>query len=323
MEENKRISNPLLGISLFIIYIPIVCFLLFIIGLSKVDAANYLTIYDVDNPSTSIINSYTNGSTYAYPGNIRRPALGVISDSFDFKQGYVYRLRVSFQISYEVPNNFSYSCESFGRSAILKENNRLGNTISTLTRLWQLNDCSIVSIGDNWLYEFDYSYDATFEATSTLASKDRISFMTGLNNPSVTGNWYVTYNVSGFNVFSLGSSDDTNTQNTIDAINSAIQSQIDNDNKNTQDIIDAITGGSLDDDTPVDDSGLNDFEDKENGLIDEDNLNYINNIDISLDNNTSTFFWDLFTRIINTNSLIYGLIISILSIGIIKLILNR
>ena len=84
-----------------------------------------------------------------------------------------------------------------------------------------------------------------------------------------------------------------------------------------------MKGGSLKDDTPVDDRPLRDFSESEDDLIDKDNLDKVQDIDISLDTKTSEFFWDTFTRIINTNSLIYGLIISVLSLGIIKLILNR
>lgn len=313
MEKDERISNKTLGIFLFVIYIPIICFILFLIGLSKVDASNYFTIFNKDNVGQDLVRNYPNGGTYSYVGNIDFPSFGVINDSFNFEEGFVYRIRLNLSISYYVPSNFSQSCESFGRSAVLKINNRLGSNISTITRLWTMNTCSIVSYGNGWKYEFSYSYDATFEANSSIDSYDRISWYSDLNNPTISaGSFKVEFELSGLNIFNLGASDDKNTQDTINAINNSIQS-----------LIDSIKDGNLKDDTPVDDSGLNDYKDKENGLVDDDALDNINNVDISLDTNTSKFFWDIFTRIINTHSLIYGLIISALSIGIIKLILNR
>ncbi len=312
MEKNETISNKILGISLFIIYIPIFLFILFVIGLSKVDAATYLTLFHKDDVNKSLINNYKNGSRFVYTGRIDFPSFSAINDSYNFENGNVYRLRVNVNISYFVPKTFTNSCESFGRSAVLKINNRNGSVIPTITRLWTLNSCTIVSYANNWRYDFSYSYDATFESSSSLDNYDRISWYTDLNSPSAKGDFQVEFELTGFSIFNLGPSDDKNTQDTINAINNAIQS-----------LIDSMKEGNLKDDTPVDDSGLNDYEDKESGLVDDDALDNINNVDISLDTNTSKFFWDTFTRIINTNSLIYGLIISVLSIGIVKLILNR
>lgn len=312
MEEDKIISNKLLGISLFIIYIPIFLFIIFVIGLSKVDASNYFTLFDKNDTNRELIRNYKNGSRYNYVGKLDLPSFNVINDSFNFEEGFVYRVRVNISISYYVPLSFNNSCDSFGRSAVLKINNRNGNVIPTLTRLWTLNSCSIVSYRDGWKYDFSYSYDATFEANSSLSNADRISWYSDLNNPRSSGNFAVEYSLTGFNIFNLGASDDKNTQDTINAINNSIQS-----------LIDSMKEGNLKDDSPVDDRPLKDFSDSEDDLIDKGNLDKVQDIDISLDTKTSTFFWDTFTRIINTNSLIYGLIISVLSLGIIKLILNR
>ena len=238
---NEKISNKTLAIALCPIYLFITLFIFFIIGLSKVDAANYFTLFDKNDTNRELIRNYKNGSRYNFVGKIDLPSFNVINDSFNFEEGFVYRVRVNISISYYVPLSFNNSCNSFGRSAVLKINNRNGNTISTLTRLWTLNSCSIVSYGNGWKYEFSYSYDATFEANSNLSSVDRISWYSDLNSPISSGNFGVEYTLTGFNVFNLGASDDKKTQDMINSINNAIQSQIDNDNKNTQAIIDRIT----------------------------------------------------------------------------------
>ena len=239
---NEKISNKTLAIALCPIYLFITLFILFIIGLSKVDAKSYFAIYNKDNVNQSIVNNYPLGGTFSYVGKIDYPAFNVINDSFNFVEGNVYRLRVNISISYYVPLSFNNYCESFGRSAVLQDYNRNGSTFSTLTRLWTMNNCSIVSYGNGWKYEFSYSYDATFVATSNLAKYNRISWSTALNSPtSGPANYKVEYTLTGFNVFNLGASDDKKTQDMINSINNAIQSQIDNDNKNTQAIIDKIT----------------------------------------------------------------------------------
>lgn len=52
-------------------------------------------------------------------------------------------------------------------------------------------------------------------------------------------------------------------------------------------------------------------------------MNSINDIDISIDSNTNDFIWDFITSAINTHTRIFGFVVTILSIGIIKLALNR
>ena len=239
---NEKFSNKTLAIALCPIYLFITLFIFFIIGLATVDAKSYFTLYNKNNVGQNLVTNYPLGSTYNYVGKIDFPAFNVINDSFNLVEGNVYRLRVNISINYYVPLSFNNPCSSFGRSAVLQDYDRNGPSISTLTRLWTLNNCSIVSYGNGWKYDFSYSYDVTFEATSNLAKYDRISWSTALNNPtSGSANYKVEYNLTGFNVFNLGASDDKNTQDMINSINNAIQSQIDNDNKNTQAIIDKIT----------------------------------------------------------------------------------
>lgn len=96
-----------------------------------------------------------------------------------------------------------------------------------------------------------------------------------------------------------------------------------NQNKNTEAILNAITGGALKNDTPLDDNELQDYEDAENNLLDEDSLSSINDITINIDSNSNEFVWSLITRMLNTHSLVFGLYITLLSLGLIKLVLNR
>lgn len=65
-----------------------------------------------------------------------------------------------------------------------------------------------------------------------------------------------------------------------------------------------------------------DLEDVETSLHTYTNVN-LNSFDVDLDTDTNSWVWNTLTSILNTHTLIFGMIISILSIGLIKLILNR
>lgn len=89
-----------------------------------------------------------------------------------------------------------------------------------------------------------------------------------------------------------------------------------------QEIIDGINGEDIPQ-TPVDDSKVEDYESKEEGLIDKDSLDKIDDIEIAIDSNSNLFIWNIVENILNTHELIFSMIITLLSIGVIKLILNR
>lgn len=119
-------------------------------------------------------------------------------------------------------------------------------------------------------------------------------------------------------------------QKIIDNQNAVRDEIIENQNENQQQtnerldqIHDDLTSGELDDDTPVDDDKMNDYQDAEDALIDSDSLDLIDGVEISIDLESNKFIWDLVTRILQTHTLVMGLVITMLSLGIVKLILNR
>lgn len=313
MAKNKTISNSLLGISLFVVYIPIICFFLFIIGLSKVDAKSFdSTLIRFFNSQGTLLDR-SNGNTLIHDGTVGyflinynfAGTIGSGSDVYiDLKPnlGFRYNPTISKLTGLDVTYNAVLS-----NGSVIDVSNYCNDSAHLTKTMYSSTDYG---------NEYRLTISCQFNSSATFSGFGIRIAPIMQSKSAITRSWFSVDNASYTNTPSDSDKIINNqNQNTNDIIN--------NQDKNTDEIISAIEGGSLDDDTLVDDSGLNDFENKENGLIDEDNLNNISNIDISLDNNTSRFFWDLFTRIINTNSLIYGLIISILSIGIIKLILNR
>lgn len=67
----------------------------------------------------------------------------------------------------------------------------------------------------------------------------------------------------------------------------------------------------------------NDYTQNEQQLINQMNRADFTKIDIAIDENSNNFVWQTMTNLLNTNTLIIGLFITILSIGIIKLVLGR
>lgn len=72
-----------------------------------------------------------------------------------------------------------------------------------------------------------------------------------------------------------------------------------------------------------DDSKYQDYTDTENDLKDKVNEADMSVISIGIDANSSAWVWDTLTRLIQSNSIVFGMFIAILSIGIIKLALGR
>ena len=86
-----------------------------------------------------------------------------------------------------------------------------------------------------------------------------------------------------------------------------------------------IINSDIDDTTKedVDQTQYNNYKSKEQQLMGVTNGTNLNDLDIGIDANTSGTIWQLITRIIKQNNKIFGLFISILSIGIIKIALAR
>lgn len=133
-----------------------------------------------------------------------------------------------------------------------------------------------------------------------------------------------------------------NTSNIIDNQNKNASDIIDNQNKNqeqmneyldgqinaqnqTNEKMDEIINGdiSAEDKQEANTDEFDNFKNKENELLDKFNDVNVNDINIGIDSNASTFIWETLTSLIQSNQVIFSLVISILSIGVIKLALGR
>lgn len=71
-----------------------------------------------------------------------------------------------------------------------------------------------------------------------------------------------------------------------------------------------------------DTTDFDNFEDVEDELKTYTNVN-LNSFNVDLDTDTNNWVWTTLTNLVQSNTLVFGMIISILSIGLIKLIMNR
>ena len=103
--------------------------------------------------------------------------------------------------------------------------------------------------------------------------------------------------------------------------NQLIQEQIDEQKNEFNEF---MNGSELDDTSKADQSDFDSYSSNEDSLksVMSSGADF-SNVKVNLDSGTNNFVWDLVTRFVQSNSLVFGLVISILSIGIIKLVFNR
>ena len=102
------------------------------------------------------------------------------------------------------------------------------------------------------------------------------------------------------------------------------QEIIDSQNQ-TNDKLDEIKDMDISDEDkelPNDDA-YQDYTDAEDDLLDKVNEADMDALEIAIDEDSSNFVWDTLTDLITSHTLIFGTVIAILSIGIIKLALGR
>lgn len=120
-----------------------------------------------------------------------------------------------------------------------------------------------------------------------------------------------------------GFTDDTNAINSETIINQN-STIINNQNQINSSLNDINNADISDNDkTLPDDSKYTDYSDTESSLKDKVSQADLNSLSIGIDATSSSWVWDTLTRFIQSNSIIFGMFIAILSIGVIKMALGR
>lgn len=308
--SDEEFSNKILGIFVFFMYTFIALLVLFVIGICRVEAAS--SIFGWNSQGTI---KQCNNANYCYFSDKIPTGYELLFDQY---------IGASTKVDFYVDIDFNYLHTS---DVVVNMNNpsvfvRNGSGLTPdITSSCNIQNSTInrfeFTEGGVDYYSKLFSYRITC-SRSFQSSYNSILIDFSKSNTNVNGISTLTIHEYGLHFNSAVDSDSINS-----SIENGTSNIINNQNNNTQIIIDSITDGELEDNTQPDDSKLNDYEDAENNLIDRDSLNNINNIEISLDSNSNTFIWNLVDRIINTHTLIFGLIITMLSLGIIKLVLNR
>ncbi|MDE5889053.1 MAG: hypothetical protein K2H20_03440 [Bacilli bacterium] len=303
--NDEEFSNKILGIFVCFMYSFIALFTFFAIAISRVDAA------DVQ--------------------------LGFGGDSYNFSVGndiYVPKLTypvVQYRNYYRFTSNPLNLRDSFGVHAF----NLFGVTPIDVSQfdyayINVISSNSFVVSGFATIdYDRAYGYAMTSNFTNLNEYSDKISnpcyqtiIKVDLSNVNTIGGLFTFY-LTSLNV-------ETNYDLWIDyriylGTNGDDVSSVitENNNQNTEKVIEAITGGELKDNTQPDDTKLNDYSSAEGNLIDKDKLGNIDNLEVAIDSNSNTYVWNVVNRTIQTHPKIFAMIITMLSVGIIKLILNR
>lgn len=108
------------------------------------------------------------------------------------------------------------------------------------------------------------------------------------------------------------------------SVSISLKEQTDAINKQTESF-DEFKNTDIDDSNKElpDNSNFDDYEASEGELLDSISDVDMNSLNIGIDSNSSNFVWDTTTRLIQSHPAVFGMFISILSIGIIKLALGR
>lgn len=302
--EDEKIINKVLGLSILALYSFIALFVFFIFGLSKVDALDITPEYIVFDSER---HQYS-PDTFYYPSsttNFINIPLGSFKGTISLKMTFYYKVQTSKWF-------MSGSLSSSNIKAYLFFTSQTTNGSAYIPT----TSCYSTSHDLYWAY---YTCTSSFTYTNQVAE----SMVLQIQNPEETFGYNDGYEDSSFRLITEFTLDGEEVPEPEPSEKPDYSEIIDNSNKNNQQLIDSIQNGTLKDNSQPDNSKTNDYKDKEDKLIDKDSLNNINNIEISIDHNSNAFIWDLVNKILATNSLIYGLMITMLSIGIIKLVLNR
>lgn len=94
-------------------------------------------------------------------------------------------------------------------------------------------------------------------------------------------------------------------------------------NEKLQTIIDILNSKGESEYSEVDTSNVDDYYNAENSLLDNSNVDVSNVVNVEVDQSALTVIWDLVEETLNTHPQVFGMVLTILSLGIIALILGR
>lgn len=305
-----------------IIWITSISF--FLIGISSVNAATYsgykhftdnaiicASGYDYCSEDINLFNINDGNYGYVYFSFVLEPQVIINNVSVSNEWGSFYTCNIGSQTIYSDNtsgyNVFSAVCPMYITPQGLKKVR------------FEYNDSYLqqqgftITMGDYWSFTTDTS---SIDYTSLLNSiNGNLTTFSSTNHTDL--NRILTYQNNIYyqlvDIYtSIGG-----ISNKLDSINNKLdKQQQDNDEWKNTDISDS-------DKQAPDTTDFNNYQSAENNLFGKMNNADLNNLSISVDADSNLWIWDVITRIYNSNPLIFNFVISILSIGIIKMALGR
>lgn len=356
--ENEKIYTIILAIFTTIMFGFIALFCFVFIGIAKVDAVNYNPVItfifeDYEITSQSRINLGITGTSRGYMMNCSSStACNNEASQYNVGNGYIFKYGTNlnndtngFRWDYLVNETLyntklyainSYYCSSANFTPVHSAWSG-GSQASYMAQATIYYNNYKTEPGISFSASTGEKYNYCFSSYQIIKPTNNGMYF-GLQVKTNSGSVSSNYAFLGYNISALG--DVTNLTQTeiqnivtssVNSSTSSINANIDSMEQNISDsldsntdkVVDAIEGEGLEDTTPINPDKKNELEEVEEGLLDENITSSLNDIEISIDTNTNEFIWNLITRIINTNSIIFGFVLTMLSLGVLKLILNR
>ncbi len=341
-NENESILLKIKAflVIIILIFIGFISFIIFGVANVYAESSHYLQFTDTDGNTicgTTGDNLKCNYTTES-SGVLTNKKIGsylVIIENLDLDANSEYMINISyrFQTALYGPEGVTnylttYNYGNLTASITGRYSTAAGTIIPSNNRVWSKTSWAKYKTNGDWYGTYIYSYSNTFTPTTDINRLvfkiEKKSWLASFGTYYASNSYvpWISIDNLEYEIIQLS---DPDTDKIIASSNKNADDIMNNANANADKVVDAIEGEDLTDEEKesVDKTDINDLNDAEDKLLDENRLNAINDIDISIDSNTNDFIWDFITAAINTHSRIFGFVITILSIGIIKLALNR
>lgn len=330
-EKERNKTTGLLIINA-IIWIPLLIIILLIIGIAKVNAAQYRYINNVNNGA----GSWTNVS---YGTEYTNSPVSLTSNG---KSVFQFKDTAFGNNKYDLLLNFDFTVTANGIYVPLANNNRPVDLMISAA-LEKYNGTTLVSIADKCTTDYvqTNTYPNDNQAIMRILGTIKCTAVDGNGyypyfsfaarqtgrTPSPTSiakikfiSWTYTMNQAASDTNAIINSQTANTQSIINNNNTNTQQIINNQNNNTQQVIDSIQDweGANQPNSSTSDQAFN----KEDLIFDSLEMDFTLERP-QIDTTANDLIWNWVHRLLFSNTIIAGVTIALLTFGVIKLILGR
>lgn len=323
-------------ILLSILIIVIGISLLFFYGVSKVNASQIIRGFCGD---TEVFNTNNNGYqniptqpnkciTHIIYANTSYNIASAKDVELQFDIDYITRNSMTSVVNYTITGGYIDDTWYYGSSKACTQTSAKSQTATSILavsgykrRVYGGVFCNKLQIGGTTKYPamkitFDTSPDTTnghtfYGLEGYIQANQIVASPTDNNQSNYNGPTSTQFQ----NWFNQQINNANNNTNTI----------INNNNENTDRIIETLEGEDLttNEKQPATNNDVNNYQDQEDALMDMMDTDSLDNVDIAIEIQSNNWIWQTMTSLMNTHAIIMTMFISLLSIGVIKLVMNR